>query len=56
MDKILESWLEDQPVIQDENSCDFITRATLSELSRPWKLKLHGLQGVSLRKRKKKFL
>jgi hypothetical protein len=46
MDRILESWLEDQPVVQDESNCDFITRATLSELSRPWKLKLHGLQGV----------
>jgi hypothetical protein len=47
MDRILESWRDDQPVVHDESNCDFITRATLSEMSRLWKLKLHGLQGVN---------
>ena len=45
MDLVLESWLEDKEM-HDETTSDLISRATLSEFARPWKIKLHGVQGL----------
>ena len=45
MDLVLESWLEDAEE-HDETTSDLITRQSRSEFGRPWKIKLHGVQGL----------
>lgn len=48
MDNILASWQDDQVAVDPANS-DQISKANLSEFSRPFKLKVHSVQGVPSR-------
>jgi hypothetical protein len=45
-DRVLEGWVDEQPLDLSPNACDIITMDNVGEFSRPWRLKIHGVQGI----------